>query len=219
MINRRAFYLLYAFNLFLAFTYAMTAILGVGGETAHRIFNLDGESTIPSWYSSSLLLASGLCWAVQWHFAHRLMERLAVLGMTGMLVAFSMDEGVAIHEAVSRKMQTATGSPFDWTGPLFFAAIPVLIGFYFVWRFWWPWKGRAANILFGGLALMILSACVPEGFANFLHPESTLYKMEVLIEETGEMTGMVTILIGSFDHWMERMYPVSSPSGAVLTQV
>ena len=71
-------------------------------------------------------------------------------------------------------------------------------------RFSRPWPGRPAALLFGGAALMVGSACGFEMLANPFVYNSPMYKLEVLFEETGEMMGMTTILLGSYDHLKQR---------------
>lgn len=167
-------------------------------------FNMDDEATLCSWYSANLLLLSALCWFLQLEFLRKPVERYTAALAALTLTVLSIDESVAVHESVSRKLQVTTHSPFEHTGPAFLIAVPVLILGIAVWRFW-PWPGRPAAFLFGGAALLIASACGLEVMANFLTFNSPLYKVEVLFEETGEMTGMTTMLLGSYDHLLERL--------------
>ena len=194
---------LYFLNGAFACAYIATAFFTIPSYLLNRIFNMDGEGTLCSWYSSAMLLFSALCWALQLEVIRRPVERYLAAVTALSLTVLSIDESVSVHESASIKLQNATQSPFELTGPVFLAAIPVLILGIAVWRLW-PWPGRPAALLFGGAALMVGSACGFEMLANSFVYNSPMYKLEVLLEETGEMMGMTTILLGSYDHLKQR---------------
>ena len=195
---------LYYANILLATIYIAVVYFRPPLYFLRRAFDMDGEGTFFSWYSSGLLLLSALCWFFQLEFLRKPLDRYvaAVAALTFSLL--SMDESISLHEAASRVMQKASGSPFEASGPLFLLGIPMLVLGYFVWRRW-PWPGRPAFLLFGGTAIMVASACGIEASINYIEYDSALFKFEVLLEETGEMMGMTTILLGSYDHLKERI--------------
>jgi len=195
---------LYYLNLVLAATYLATRFFPSISPLVLRSLDMDGEANLFSWYSSAMLLVSAICWILQFEFLRNTFERYTAGVTASSLLLLSLDETASFHESASRVMQNKAQGPFEHTGPLFFLAIPVAVLAIVVWRRW-PWPGPPALRLFGGAALMVGSACGPEAWANFLIFNSPVYFLEVLIEETGEMMGMTTILLGSYDHLKDRM--------------
>jgi hypothetical protein len=195
---------LYFVNGAFACAYIVTLLVTLPSWIIAHAFDMDEEATLCSWYSASLLLFSALCWLLQLEFLRHPVERYTAALTAFFLTVLSIDESVSFHESVSRKVQNATHTPFDSTGPVFLVGVPFFLMGIAVWRRW-PWPGRPASLLFRGAAVMVGSACGFEMLANYVIPYSPMYRLEVLFEETGEMMGMTTILLGSYEHLRERI--------------
>ena len=110
---------LYFLNGAFACAYIATVFFTVPSYLLNLIFNMDGEGTLCSWYSSAILLFSALCWALQLEVIRRPVERYLAAVTALSLTVLSIDESVSVHESVSTKLQHATRSPFELTGPVF----------------------------------------------------------------------------------------------------
>lgn len=88
----------------------LKGLVRVLNSVLNRVGNMDGEGSIPAWFSSSLLLVCALllevissakkkesdCFAAHWKF-------LSVL-----FALMSMDETVAIHESLGERLRLAS---------------------------------------------------------------------------------------------------------------
>ena len=69
-----------------------------------RLFDLDGENTIPAWFSACLLWTSGLCLCLIGYLKRDLFSKYwYVLSIS--FVYLSIDESLSLHEAASRAMR------------------------------------------------------------------------------------------------------------------
>lgn len=90
-----------------------------------RLFDVDGEGNLPSWYSSVALLACaallGLIASTKARERDRFWKHWALLSLT--FVGLSADETAQVHEALAAEMLRHLAPPFIWcTGGLLLAA-------------------------------------------------------------------------------------------------
>jgi hypothetical protein len=197
---RRIILSLFGINLCIGLAYLIAQAGWIPSDSLTSLFDLDEEGTLCSWYSSTLLSFSAFCWFQR--LSRAMPENLAwAAGMMLLLGFFSLDESASLHEAVSKKSQVVLQTPLEATGPLSLVIVPASILVYLLWRRW-P-APSPPGVFFLGLGLLMLSASIPELVVNFLTRPSALYTAEVLLEETGEMTGMTAILLGSYDYMMQ----------------
>jgi hypothetical protein len=174
-----------------------------------RLFNLEGENNLPSWYSSvALLLCSaalgniglqrrheGNPWA--WHW----------LALAFGFLCLSADEAASIHEMaaplVDRWLETTgqmdtviSGIGTSWL----LAGIPVAaIVFLMFWGFLQhlPFTTRALFLIAGGLFITGAIGVEAVGGRYLLHnggSHTLTYQMMVAVEEGLEMVGIVVFL-------------------------
>lgn len=182
----------------------------------HGLFNLDGEANIPAWFSSAqLLVTSMLIWLAA--FLQKPDERPSrfFLFMAGAVVSLmSMDEIAQVHESVT----AVVGARYiEWV-PLFLsdhkeAIILILIASAIALRAIrddlkaiWSWSRQASLIALSGIIIFITGAGVVEtlGF-KFLQTGTTLYKVEVAIEEFMEMAGVSIFLYAVIRYVRDRL--------------
>lgn len=170
---------------------------------AVRLFSVDYEGNIPTWYSSILLLACASLMALIAAIPHK-MEVITARLWTGLAIIFvllSLDEAAAIHD----RMSVPIREWLDVTGYLSFAwVIPgsaFLLIFLLVYlRFWWrlPRPIRNAFLLAG--ALYVGGALGFEAIsANQVYIEgetSLTYFLIATVEELLEMWGIIALLYG-----------------------
>ena len=99
------------------------ALLGEVRESFVRLFRVDGETNIPTWYSSSLLLLCALVLAVIGKMKLQGYDRYALhwVLLSGGFVYLSLDEAAVLHEMLN-KPAVALISPagllaFPWVIP------------------------------------------------------------------------------------------------------
>jgi hypothetical protein len=200
---RRAIYLLLAGDIALLLAFLATSILG---DSVPRMFDLDSERNVPTWYASSKLLAVAALLALVALNAGRRsrLVRLVLLMPVALFVFLSIDEAASIHEMLGGSIDTmVTETPdraemvFHITGYWMFvlgptlAAAMVAIGIAYH-RIVRPATGimRLAAL---GAGVFLSGATVVEIGRNFV--EQPLARMlQVALEEGMELIGVSLIL-------------------------
>jgi hypothetical protein len=173
-----------------------------------RLFDLEGEGNLPSWYSSFLLLLSSALLGIiglnrkreanpyGWHW----------LALALIFLYLSMDEGAGIHEMANpliRRWLKTTGyldSVLRVIRPVWLlAGIPfAVIVFLVFWRFLLhlPIATRAQFLIAGGLYIGgAIGVEAVAGHYYALHGRHTLtYQILVAFEDGLEMVGLVVFL-------------------------
>jgi hypothetical protein len=166
-----------------------------------RLFNLDAEANVPTWYSSSLLLlCSALLgvigqmksldynpYATHWWF-------LAIL-----FLCMSLDEAAGLHEMLTRPVRSATNASgflyYAWVIPV--AAAVLLIGLAYL-RFLiaLPHKTQRLFVLAGCIYVgSALGLEFFEGYWATVYGENNLtLRLTEAVEDAGEMFGLVVFL-------------------------
>ena len=187
--------------------------LGEPFERIETLLDVDGEKSIPAWFSSAQLFCiaalGGLFFYRYYQRTHHISWVLLILPLGFLLL--SMDEIVQMHEYLGSKSDGVffeTGSRkesfFHITGIwMFLLGIPFLAGFLF-----WAYlirehfavvPGSLAKFI-AGMLVLLSGALVLEGLANFAaETESLEYVLTACSEETLEMVGATIIFWSMYD--------------------
>jgi len=160
---------------------------------------LDGEASLPAWYSSVLMLLSALLMLlVSRHGGGsdgRLNRQWAVLG--GLFILLSADEAVALHEQLSLPLQQLlhTGGPFFFGWVVAGLGAVMLLGLAYL-----PFLLRVARRTAVGLvlagALYVAGALGLEMFGGYVYERfgpSPYYVFITVCEETLEILGLTVL--------------------------
>jgi hypothetical protein len=170
-------------------------------ETMVRLFNINRESSVPTWYSSSILLAAAALLLVIARYKSRTNTPYAGhwWGLLLIFLYFSLDESAVIHEKLTEPLQDA----LQPQGVLYFAWIIVGIAFVLVFalayvRFWLHLPSGMRWRFLLAAALYIGGAVVIEGIgANRWYEDdgtSLIYSTIGTIEEIFEMLGVIAFI-------------------------
>ena len=206
----RFIWLLFAADAALGLAYLIDAFAGHPlGSLAH-IIDLDGESNLPTWYSSiQWFVVFCALTAVADGRVSRSNVRSWLLWLVPLVfLLFSMDEVVQVHESVGLHADallpggTRAGTAVHVTG-LFFLVVglPFVIGFSALILGVRPYLQRppgALTKLVVGMTMMIVGAVGFDFLANFVEDLSTPAIILIYIEESLEMFGATVILWGSY---------------------
>lgn len=178
-----------------------------------RHFNLNGEYSVPAWYSTMLLSLSAFLAALTSIFTVKAKQPFGFQwGFVAFcLLAMSVDEAAGFHETLIEPLRAI----FNTTGALYFAwVIPaicalvlaaiVLFSFFLALPFLY-------KLLFGTSALLFFSGAVgmelTGGWLLTTHGEESLfYTGGYLVEEALEMIGL-TVLLPSLLAYIRRQFP------------
>jgi hypothetical protein len=196
-------------------------VLGWGDhwQGVERLFNLDKENNIPTWYSSTCLLVCALLLFIIARDRHHQSDRDAKrwLWLSWIFVYLAIDEAASIHELLIAPMQHLL--QIRQGGFLYFAwVVPMgilLLGFVAIyWNFVLrlPRKTRrlfvAAGCIYVGGALGMEMV---GGQLLAFHPEThvvgkTIFVLVLALEETLELVGLSLLIYALLD-FMERAVP------------
>ena len=157
-----------------------------------RMFNLDGEANLPTWYASAKLgAAAALAWGCRGPIATGSPLRRAFTVLALALLFLSVDETALIHESVNGALRTGGVRAFG-NG----AWIPAYLGVGVVVAasqarvivaFLREPTGRALFVT--GAVLLVAGAIGVEAVGHATHPTGFAALLEVIVEETLEMVG------------------------------
>lgn len=166
-----------------------------------RLFDLDGEGNVPAWFSSvTLFLPAVLLGIIGW--AERLRRASYAwhwLFLAVVFAALSLDEAAGLHEMSIVPIRNAIHARgvlyFAWVIPgAGFVAVMGIAYFRFLRALPPPsrWGMVLAGSLYvgGALGLELVGAALASAGLR----DSVFYSLEVLIEETLEMTGVVVFV-------------------------
>lgn len=197
----------------IAFYLAVQSIVGkyveayAGTQSPHilselvRLFNINRESSIPTWYASSLLLICAILLGLIAHikFLRQESHRRYWAGLALIFLYLSIDEAAEIHERLTEPLQTA----FNTSGPLYFAwmvvFIPLVVIFGVVYfRFWLNLESRIRKLfLLAGVIYIGGAVGVEMIGSNLWYADggtSLFYSTIGTIEEFLEMLGAATLI-------------------------
>lgn len=168
------------------------------------LFNLDKETSIPTWFSTIQLFIIGavlLLIVVNNRQPQRLSNRLLFLGAAGFIL-LSADEGAQFHERIKEPVVRLgqdwiqfPGGYGDWIIPYLFLCLVALIVLARPLARVIRNYPKEASIAIGGVFLIVLGAVGLEIISYLLREDGGVwYAIEVAGEEFAEMAGASMIL-------------------------
>ena len=161
-----------------------------------RLFDLDAEGNIPTWYSSTLLFCASLLLTWNSLIAEKRGDRRWWAFIASVFLYLSIDEAAVIHEMAIKPIREVFHTQgFLYYGWIIPAGICVLIFAIVSFRFWWRlpprirWLFALSALIYVGSALGIES--IQGDFAQKYGDSSWAYDWAGVIEESGEMFGVV----------------------------
>ena len=186
--------------------------------TITSTFDLDGEATIPAWFSSIQLFLTGLVLLSfgNWEKNKQIRNPFFIY-LTGIVFIFlSLDESAMMHEKITRVLRTIEGVPSFKGGHgiwIYLYALPMLVGVFLGFstvKTFFRTYFKQALFMTAGVLIFIFGAVGIEIVSyQFLRDDltSTFYKLSVAFEEVLEMMGISLFLYGSLlcaiqtPHW------------------
>lgn len=190
------------------------AALWAGDRFWHleRLFHLNFESNVPTWFSSFVLILGALTAIRCARGSLAVEERRVWFVLAVTLLMLSLDEVAMLHEtlgkAVARRILRIWPQSFlnpdsnTWPigiGPFIIAGLISLAAFV---RSRTCASGETLKYLYLGAVLFLLGSMGFEWFANFMNRRTAewLWQIEIVLEESFEMIGAITFLAGLFIH-------------------
>lgn len=179
------------------------------------LLDVDGETTIPTWYSTLLLAIAGLLLAVIAHIRREADYRWHWRLLALLFTVLSIDELTSIHERLMHPMRGALYKFGLYESYLYFAwVVPAALGivvlavlyirFFFALprRTLWLFVLAAAIFIGGALGLELLGGhfVYSDGITN------RTFRMLQPIEELGEMVGL-TVFIYALLEYIRELAP------------
>ena len=201
--------LLFAADLALALIPVLDYAAGHPFQRLSNLFNLDTESTVPTWFSSVQWFCAGAMFAL--FASHALRSRmrgaLAIAALACACIVFSVDEIAEIHERLGSATDafmsngsrdgTALWSTGLWPFVIGIPAIAVLaIAVRGTRHIFLARAPHALALLIVGLVIMFTGALGVELGANLLDaaaPQGGSFLVQVVVEELMEMLGVTLI--------------------------
>ncbi|MFO7323350.1 MAG: hypothetical protein DIU68_016590 [Chloroflexota bacterium] len=179
-----------------------------------RIFNINRELSIPTWYVSSVLLLGGLTSMVIAIIKRARREPFVGrwFGLAAMFIYFSADEAAELHEYLTEPI----GEGLNTTGPLYFGwiiagAIAVVIVGLIYFRFWLHLPGYMKRLYLLAAVLYVGGGIGIEMIGSnlwYLEGGSSLtYSTVGTVEELFEILGAVVFLYAQLVY-LTRLAPV-----------
>jgi hypothetical protein len=210
---KKVFLLLITFEVFIVAIYALDMLHGIGWRL-HVLFDLDGEGTVPAWFSSMQLFLIGLLFLMSGRNdeKQKIISR-AFLYLIGFgFVFLSMDEGAGFHERVSTLLKHIEWLPrFEgnygiWMSEYLLAGGVIGVVTYKQSIAFWKNYRRESIVIICGMTIILLGAAGLESVSYLylrassagMNPKDSLgYRIEVTFEEFFEMLGASVILYGA----------------------
>jgi hypothetical protein len=194
-------------DVLLAVAYLTTAVWGHWDS----IFDLNSETSLPTWYASMQYVVSAVVFAayawVNMNRADRQSWLLLLLPLFCTLM--SMDEAVGFHERLGHALDklllggVRKDSIMPRTGIWPIIGIPCLAGVYIAMRSLRKHFVKAPLAYLRcitGIGLVIMAAAGLDALGNLVvSPGTYAYMFQILAEETLEMTGSTLLLWGAVD--------------------
>ncbi|MEM6530875.1 MAG: hypothetical protein AAF653_21440, partial [Chloroflexota bacterium] len=177
--------------------------------TAYRFVDFDGEENLISFFSMSLwVVVSVLCAQVQ-SLARSRRERIYWSLLAALFIVLAMDEWLGFHEKmapITADLLNITHMPFAWVVP---ATIGVVV--FVVWTipFMRMLPGNISRLFLAGVTIVVAGAIgfeIPGGFAFATYTnDSAIYRGLVLIEESLEIIGVITLLYAVYSYMIDLL--------------
>lgn len=177
-----------------------------GSTQLYVIFDMHGEVTVPTWYSSSVLLlcAFALAGVSMLAFRDRDHFRFHWAGLALIFLGLSVEESVDLHGAVSRQIQTAFETSgalaYPWVVPA--AVLTLVVGVLYI-RFLRSLDRRTRRLFIiagalyvgGALGLEVVQAAYDSSVGD-----DVVYLIMVTVEETMEIAGAIVLLYATLTY-------------------
>lgn len=186
--------------------YIVNQVVGTPFDTLTRLFDLNGEASLPNWYSViQLACVAALTGLFAFRNVHTGQIRTwPLLLLPLFFIALSIDESVQIHEWLGQKSDallpgnsrenTFLAETGIW---MFLFGIPLFAGFlgiiYILRRYFRTVPGVLPKLLLG-VAILVTGATLIEILSNFVKYNSVWHHLEIVSEEGCEMLGVTMIL-------------------------
>jgi hypothetical protein len=204
LLNRRTFHYLTGGVALLVLADLIDYVVGMPFRSVTRWISLNGEASIPAWYSSLLLSLAGLVSLQCFDYAKRKTPdgQKAFLFLAALLFFMSCDEVARLHESmgamVVRLFATYSGVPvmphWVWIG----GPVLVVVFLGFIWLVSRPLSlvAGSTKFLVLGFSLIFLGGVILE-FVQLVFPifrnVPWTKRAEILVEESFEMIGTISI--------------------------
>lgn len=172
-----------------------------------RIFNMDEEASLPTWFSQIVLLAAAITAFVIGHVRrYQSLKDVAHWYVISILLLYmSIDEGSSIHEGASGILDgvfdfESTWLTYSWVLAGLLAVLVVVIGFF---KFWLRLPSRTRWFLFAAAVIFVLGAVGFEAVGGYVlnnSPEGFTLRLMLLLEETFELSGASLVLYAGLDY-------------------
>jgi hypothetical protein len=196
----------------LAFIYLFNIwVLGKPFRFLTRMIDLDGESNLPSWYSSVQLFLVAILWSVFTYEKFKREEKRSwvLLFIPALFFMFSFDEIAQIHEWIgwNSDILLPSGSRsetlFSKTGIWMFLMLPPLLVLVFLLalnlRRFLDMPRNISCMLAVGFFIFIGSATGTEILSNLFIGDGMASSLQIALEEPGEMLGVTIMLWATGD--------------------
>lgn len=227
--------LLFAADLILALVAVVDYSAGHPFPRLSNLFNLDTESTIPTWFASMQWFCAGAMFALFATHAwlSRMRGALCIAAIAFACLSFSVDEIAEIHERLGSAADalmsggTRHGTALWSTGLWpFVIGIPVIAMLAVVVRgtrhIFLARAPRALALLIVGFVVMFTGALVVELAANLLQagaPHGGWFTAQVVVEELLEMLGVTLITWSAASLLQAYGFELVRPAAALQRRV
>lgn len=191
--------------------YIVNELVGRPSVKLTMLLDLDNESNLPTWYSSTqwfcVAIMLGLFAHSNFWLAQRRSWLLAVLPLV--FLALSVDEVARIHEWIGERTEillpggSRANTPVPETGIwMFVVGVPFLAAFFWLIssiRMYFRDTPNALIKVFAGMLITLSGALGFETLANLVVPGSMYGILQVFSEEFCEMLGGTIVLWGSYE--------------------
>jgi hypothetical protein len=201
----------FAMDLALVTAYFIDYLLGNPIWILTRFFDLDRESSLPTWYSSVqwFSVAALLAIFARHNFRRSQFKSWLLIMLPGVFLAFSLDEIAMLHERIGMAIDSISrrDTHFPVTGIwMFVIGVPFIILFGVIILVIRTYFRRAPRIMLAG-------ALGVETLSNFVEPDSVDRILLIMAEEFCEMLGGTIVLWGSYESLrsedMVQLSPIS----------
>ena len=175
-------------------------------ESVVRLFSLDAEANVPTWYSSSmLLLLSGLSAIIARLSQDTTVDHVRWWIISLLFLAMSIDEAAVIHEMSIKAMRMLVPTTgylyYGWVIPGAAVVIGVVL---YCWRFVLALPQPVRRRLTLGAALYVGGVLVVEAITGRIAEQqgqaALAYQLTATLEEVLEMLGLVVLISGMLCH-------------------
>ena len=178
-------------------------------DFSSRLFDLDSEQNLPTWYSSIKLLAIAVlltCFAQ--HMRKRGIGRATLWMAAAVFFVLSLDEYAQIHECVGSRARDffrawPVTADVSWSLRVWVMVFvpPLLAAIALIWRGLRPFivgRPQVARRFLLGFGVFVFSAAGIELTYHLMSPDSVGVYVEILLEEVGEMIGVTLMLWAAY---------------------